>query len=144
MKHRYLFMMSLFIVCYSLTSLAQAKYFTLQGQALDQPEPALELVGRLQASGLEAYCLKATLPGKGAIYRVRSGQFPKAVVAQQANEKLRSAQVIKDYLVTGYEGQATRLAASLPESQAASKNLVVETVRMPVVLLWKRRCLLLK
>ena len=135
MKHRYLFMMSLFIVCNSLTSLAQAKYFTLQGQALDQPEPALELVGRLQASGLEAYCLKATLSGKGAIYRVRSGQFPNAVVAQQADEKLRSAQVIKDYLVTGYEGQAIRLAVSLPESQAASKNLVVETVRMPVVLL---------
>ncbi len=128
----------LFLVClFCLLSLsvaqAQAVRFTLQVEALDDPDPALELVQYLQASGVEAYYLPAEVPGRGLYYRVRVGTFPDMVSARHRGEQLRRSHVIRKYYVTRYEGKAVAFPNNIPKGyHAPHRPAPVKKVVVPV------------
>ncbi|MGC4114314.1 MAG: SPOR domain-containing protein [Myxococcales bacterium] len=52
-----------------------ASGFTLQVASLPSKEEADKLVDRLSAKGLKPYIVEADVPGKGHVFRVRSGNY---------------------------------------------------------------------
>jgi hypothetical protein len=107
---------------------AQSARFTIQVEALRSEAAALALVEQLRLSGADAYYLKATIPGKGDLYRVRVGRFATSGQARAMGDKLRRAGLFKDHFVTKYEeapsgfepGQSPGSANQPPASQTSS------------------------
>jgi cell division septation protein DedD len=86
-------LVSLFCLLAASAVQAQAFRFTIQVEALDDPDPAFELVEELRASGLDAYYVVSEVPGRGTYYRVRVGNFPNLTAAHHRGEQLRRARV---------------------------------------------------
>lgn len=128
---RLLFVVFSLIVIGLTVSSAQSKKFTLQVESLDSQAPALALIKQLKSSGVDAYYLKSNIPGKGIFYRIRVGSFADASTAQELGEKLRRAQLIKDYFVARYEGSTSDVLSTAALSNTSSTLLVNES--KPVV-----------
>lgn len=99
-------------------SVAQNKRFTLQIEALDQQAPALARINQLKASGVDAYYLQSTMPGRGIFYRIRVGSFADPAVAKESGEQLIRSRLIKEYFVTRHEGSSLAVTASPAGSTA--------------------------
>jgi hypothetical protein len=84
----------------------------------------------LRSSNVDAYYLKATVPGKGELYRVRAGRFATRSQARELGEKLRRAGLIRDHFVARYEDSSSSPIAGTsqtPSSQTASSATAAST-----------------
>jgi hypothetical protein len=113
-----LFLVSLLCLFGLSAAEAQASKYTLQVEALDNPNPALKLVQKLKASGVDAYYLKSAVPGKGLYYRVRVGNFADTTAARRRGEQLCRAGLIRTYYVVPYEGKPVAFPNNIPSGYA--------------------------
>src|SRR6266545_1909771 len=70
---------------------AQARAYAVQVAALQSQESAEALVNGLRARGLEAYWVKANIPGQGVFYRVRLSKFASLGQARAYAERLQKS-----------------------------------------------------
>jgi hypothetical protein len=82
---------------------AQVTTFTVQVAAFQSQESAEILVSGLRARKLDAYWVKADVPGQGVRYRVRLGKFVSSSQAQAYGRKLRQSGLLDAYLVLAYD-----------------------------------------
>jgi CHAT domain-containing protein len=82
---------------------AQAIHYTIQLEAIPAIEAANEKVKQLKAQGVDAYILKSKLKGRGALFRVRAGNFPTQAEANSYGAELRKKGVISEFLVARYQ-----------------------------------------
>ena len=72
--------------------------WTVQLSAHPNEAEALAKQKQWLAKGVQAYIVKATLPGKGVWYRVRVGQFATKAGAQQYGDALAAKEGIKPFI----------------------------------------------
>src|SRR5262245_38914494 len=66
----------LLVIAFSvLVARAQSRVFTIQVESSPTEAEAKSSIEKLQAKGVEAYWVKAEVPGKGTRYRVRIGKY---------------------------------------------------------------------
>lgn len=100
-------------------ALAQERGFTVQIASPTSEAEAQTMINELHARGVEAYLVKATVPGKGTRYRVRLGRFNSLAEAKTAGDRLRSRGAISEYVVMTYEPPA--LAAPVKKTPAVAQ-----------------------
>lgn len=81
---------------------AKAKY-TLQVAAFNNPEEARDLVNQLKKKGYPAYQASGNAAARGALHRVRIGQFPTLQEAKQFAINFEKREKMKT-LITGLTG----------------------------------------
>lgn len=86
---------------------AQSRGFTIQVESAPSEAEAKSSVAKLRAQGLEAYWIKAEIPGMGIRYRVRIGQYPNQAQARAIANQLVSGGVIKEFMVTAYDAPSS-------------------------------------
>src|SRR5262249_24924921 len=86
-----------------LTAPAQSRSFTIQVESSPTEGEAKASIAQLQAKGVEAYWVKAAVPGKGVRYRVRIGRFKSQAEAKAKADRLIANRAIKEYIVTFYD-----------------------------------------
>jgi hypothetical protein len=97
---------------------AQGSRYTIQIAAASTQEEAEARVSQLKAQGVEAYWVRSHVPGKGLLYRVRTGRFPTRAAAREYGERLRQKGIAPDFFVADYEAPAPAAPASGPKVQA--------------------------
>ncbi|MFN0084487.1 MAG: YCF48-related protein [Blastocatellia bacterium] len=85
------------------TGSGQGRGYTLQIASEPTESEARALVADLKAKGIEAYWVKAEVPGKGTRYRVRIGKFKSQSDARAIGERAFNQKLIKEYIVTLYD-----------------------------------------
>jgi photosystem II stability/assembly factor-like uncharacterized protein len=95
------------IISSSTSARAQDQGYTIQIASAPSEAEARALVQELKSKRIEAYWVKAEVPGKGTRYRVRIGRFTSQSDAKAEAERTRSQRLIQDYLITTYEGSST-------------------------------------
>lgn len=85
------------------TGAAQGRGYTIQIASAPTESEARELVSELRAKGIEAYWVKADVPGKGTRYRVRLGRFKTQGDAKASGERAFNQKLIKEYIVTLFD-----------------------------------------
>ncbi|HKX32038.1 MAG TPA: YCF48-related protein [Blastocatellia bacterium] len=106
---------------------AQESKQTIQIASTPSKGEALALVGQLKSKGVEAYWIKAEVPGKGVRYRVRIGRFNSSAEARAQAERVRERGVIKDFIITGYEspsGSTVSTGASSKETKSRTEIFI--------------------
>src|SRR5262245_48183266 len=101
--------------------LAQARAYAVQIAALQSPESAEALVNGLRARGLEAYWVKASIPGQGVLYRVRVSKFASLSQARAYAERLQKSGLIDQFSTPIYEPPTKVAASPLPPVMAAAQ-----------------------
>src|SRR5262249_57820906 len=86
-----------------LIAQAQSRVFTIQVESAPSEAEAKSSIAKLQANGVEAYWVKAEVPGKGTRYRVRIGKYKSQAEAKAKADKLLGGGVIKEFIVTIYD-----------------------------------------
>jgi len=94
--------------------MAQARAYAVQVAALQSQESAEALVNGLRARGLEAYWVKANIPGQGVLYRVRLGKFASLNQARAYAEQLQKSGLIDQYSTPTYD-LPTKVVTGLPQ-----------------------------
>jgi hypothetical protein len=87
----------------SCAAQGQPARFTLQVQADPEEAVAAALAARLRGRGLDAYYVRASVPGKGVFYRVRIGRFATESQARALAEELRRSGLAVAHFVAKYE-----------------------------------------
>ncbi len=82
---------------------AQGRDFTIQVESAPSEAEAKASVARLRAQGLEAYWVRAEVPGLGARYRVRIGRYQYYAQARTAANQLVGSGAIKEYIIAVYD-----------------------------------------
>ncbi len=82
---------------------AQGRYLAVQLEALASQESAAQRVEELKESGVQAYLVRAEIPGKGTFYRVRVGRFPTTADARRMGESLQRRNLAADFFVATWE-----------------------------------------
>src|SRR5262245_61219489 len=91
----------LFTISFStLIALAQLRGFTIQVASSSSEPEARASVAELRKKGLEAYWVKASVPGKGVRYRVRIGRYDNQAEARANGEKFIGKGIIKEFIVS--------------------------------------------
>ncbi len=112
------------IISSSPSVLAQGQEYTIQIASATSEAEASALVDELKSRRIEAYWVMSEVPGKGTRYRVRIGRFTSQSDAKVEAERIHSQGLIKDYLITAYEGSKT----STPRHhEAATENTTVSS-----------------
>ncbi len=112
--------LSILLFC-SLAVPAQNSSFTIQIASATSESEARAKVADLKAKGLEAYWVKAEVPGKGVRYRVRIGRYNNTGEAKSAAERTRSRGLIKEYIVTNYDTSSQPIE-SKPQPETPSRT----------------------
>jgi photosystem II stability/assembly factor-like uncharacterized protein len=95
---------SLLAIAFSVSSAwAQNRGFTIQIASSISEAEAESAVADLRARGIEAYWVKAEVPGKGTRYRVRIGRFKNQAEAKVAANQYVSRGAIKEFIVASYD-----------------------------------------
>lgn len=90
------------LICCGIAQ-AQNRSYTIQVASVETEQEARHLVEKLGIKSLEAYWLKAAVPGKGIRYRVRIGRFASQPDALKRGEQLREKGFINNFIITLYE-----------------------------------------
>ncbi|MCI0524352.1 MAG: YCF48-related protein [Acidobacteria bacterium] len=98
---------------------AQNRGFTIQIASPTSEAEARSIVADLQAKGIEAYWVKAEVPGKGTRYRVRIGRFDKQAEAKAVADRHLSRGAIKEFIITLYDAPAPE---SVARRESKAKN----------------------
>ncbi|MGE0127990.1 MAG: YCF48-related protein [Blastocatellales bacterium] len=117
---------SLLAIAFSVSSAwAQNRGFTIQVASATSEAEARSAVAELQTKGLEAYWVKAEVPGIGTRYRVRIGRFKNQAEAKSTANQILGRGAIKEFIVTSYDtpssasiarGESTLLAAPVAKA----------------------------
>src|SRR5215510_3891616 len=86
-----------------LIAQAQSRVFTIQVESAPSEAEAKSSIAKLQAKGVEAYWVKAEVPGKGTRYRIRIGKYKNQPEAKAKADQLLGGGVIKEFIVTIYD-----------------------------------------
>jgi photosystem II stability/assembly factor-like uncharacterized protein len=97
---------------------AQSRGYTIQVASPTSAAEANAIVADLQAKGIEAYWVKAEVPGKGTRYRVRLGRFKSLAEAKDAAEQHLGRGAFKEFIVAPYD---TPSSASTARREAKVK-----------------------
>src|SRR5262249_17258410 len=97
------FMVLLGFCCIPPAAQAQASAYAVQVAAFEAQESAEIWAEGLGVRGLDAYWVKAAVPGKGVCYRVRIGKFPGRQSARNYAERLRQSGLLDNYFIFAYE-----------------------------------------
>ncbi|MGH9766241.1 MAG: YCF48-related protein [Blastocatellia bacterium] len=87
----------------TLVALAQNRGFTIQVASSPTEAEARSVVADLKKKGLEAYWVKAAVPGKGTRYRVRVGRYKNQLEAKTKGDRYLGNGSIKEFIVTVYD-----------------------------------------
>jgi photosystem II stability/assembly factor-like uncharacterized protein len=101
---------------------AQSRSFTIQVESAPSEAEARSSVAKLRAQGLEAYWVKAEVPGVGLRYRVRIGRYENQAQARGTANQLLIGGVIKEFIVTVYEAPPSDSAAPGKSKPATSPS----------------------
>ncbi|MCG3159938.1 MAG: Ycf48-like protein [Acidobacteria bacterium] len=113
---------SLLAIAFSVSSAwAQNRGFTIQVASPTSEAEARSVIADLQAKGVEAYWVKAEVPGKGVRYRVRIGRFKSQAEAKVMADRILGRGAIKEFLVTPYDAPPSDSVARA-ESKPAGKT----------------------
>ena len=80
-------------------ALAEQGIWTTQIAAPQNQQDAEKQVNELLTQGLDAYWIRADVPGVGTRYRVRIGRFASKAAAQENGERLRSQGVTREFFI---------------------------------------------
>ncbi|MFN0124592.1 MAG: YCF48-related protein [Blastocatellia bacterium] len=113
--------------------LAQSRGYTVQVSAWRTEAEARVELGRLREHGIDAYVIRANVPGKGIYYRVRFGHFGSQAVAARAAAAARG-QGIREFMIAGYDAppagaEVVRAAPALAIEQPRMEQAPMETAR---------------
>src|SRR5262245_21577437 len=86
---------------------AQSRGYTIQVESAPSEAEARSSVARLRAQGLEAYWVKAEIPGIGVRYRIRVGRYQYLAQARAKADQLLSSGAIKEFIVTTYDAPSS-------------------------------------
>jgi SPOR domain len=92
---------------------AQSTRYTVQLEATQVLEIALEKVKGFKGQGLDAYIVKIDVQGKGTFYRIRVGNFPTQADARKYATDLQRLGFSSDFFIAPYEppqGDLTEVA----------------------------------
>ncbi|MGH9751868.1 MAG: YCF48-related protein [Blastocatellia bacterium] len=103
---------------------AQSRSFTIQVESAPSEAEARSSVAKLRAQGLEAYWVKAEIPGAGIRYRVRIGQYPNQAQARAKADQLLSSGAIKEFLVMVYDAPPSGSVAPGESKPATSTSKI--------------------
>jgi photosystem II stability/assembly factor-like uncharacterized protein len=84
-------------------AVAQSRGFTIQVESSPSEAEAKSSIAKLQANGMEAYWVKAEVPGKGTRYRIRIGKYKSQAEAKARADKLLASGAIKEFIITVYD-----------------------------------------
>lgn len=113
--------------------LAQERGFTIQIASATSEAEAQATINELRARGVEAYWVKAAVPGKGTRYRVRVGRFSSLAEAKTMGDRLLSRGAVNQFVVMTYDPPATAAPvkknpplvvaeAALPRKESSKAN----------------------
>jgi photosystem II stability/assembly factor-like uncharacterized protein len=86
---------------------AQSRGYTIQVESAPSEVEARSSVAKLRAQGLEAYWVKAEVPGIGVRYRIRIGRYQYLAQARAKADQLLSDGAIKEFIVTTYDAPSS-------------------------------------
>jgi hypothetical protein len=98
---------------------AQNRGVTIQIASPTSEAEARSVIADLQAKGIEAYWVKAEVPGKGTRYRVRIGRFNNQTEAKAVADRHLSRGAIKEFIITLYDAPSPE---SVARREAKTKN----------------------
>lgn len=105
---------------------AQNRGVTIQIASPTSEAEARSIVADLQAKGIEAYWVKAEVPGKGTRYRVRIGRFDKQADAKTVADRHLSRGAIKEFIITPYDAPAPE---SVARREPKTKNSAADQIK---------------
>src|SRR5437870_2451350 len=79
---------------------AQARLYAVQLASVSSETEAHTMIAALATAGVQAYLVKASVPGQGLRYRVRFGRFTNQADAKAQAEQALRRQTIQEYIVT--------------------------------------------
>lgn len=98
---------------------AQNRLYTVQIASEPSEAQARAIIADLKTKGIEAYLVKAEVPGKGMRYRVRIGKFWSQAEAKKVADRALGQNLIKEFIVAPYEAPPpVEMAAARPETKA--------------------------
>jgi hypothetical protein len=102
---------------------AQGATYTVQFKASSTREAAEEEVSQLKTKNISAYIIKGVVPGKGVVYRIRSGIFSNRNEANRFGANLQQRGMIAEFFVMPYEKPIDDSASnSAPTSPPQTKG----------------------
>jgi photosystem II stability/assembly factor-like uncharacterized protein len=84
-------------------ALAQNRDFTIQVESAPSESEAKLSVSKLRAQGLDAYWIKADIPGVGIRYRVRIGRYQTQAEAKAKADQLIYGRAIREFIIVVYD-----------------------------------------
>jgi photosystem II stability/assembly factor-like uncharacterized protein len=90
---------------------AQSQGVTIQIASAPSEAEARSTVADLRAKGIEAYWVKAEVPGVGTRYRVRIGRFKNRTEAKVVADRHLASGAIKEFIITPYDAPAAESVA---------------------------------
>src|SRR5262249_40530896 len=112
-----------------LIAQAQSRVFTIQVESAPSEAEAKSSVAKLQANGVEAYWVKAEVPGKGTRYRIRIGKYKNQAEAKVKADQLLGGRVIKEFIITLYDPPSSDFTAQAAASRGSKPAPSVSTAR---------------
>ena len=106
---------------------AQNRLFTLQIASEPSEAEARAIIADLKTKGIEAYLVKAEVPGKGTRYRVRIGKFWSQAEAKKVADRAIGQNLIKEFIVTLYETPTSVVANAEAAARREPKAKPAET-----------------
>jgi len=100
-------------------AVAQSRGFAIQVESSPTEAEARESVAKLQAKGVEAYWVKADVPGMGTRYRIRVGKYKSQAEAKGQANKLLAGGAIKEFIITLYDTPSSDSIARVSAPAAA-------------------------
>src|SRR5215813_8780520 len=102
-----------------LVAQAQSRVFTIQVESAPSEAEARSSIAKLQAKGVEAYWVKADVPGMGTRYRIRVGKYKSQAEAKGQANKLLAGGAIKEFIITLYDTPSSDSIARVSAPAAA-------------------------
>jgi SPOR domain len=99
---------------------AQSTRYTVQLEATQTLEIALEKVKGFKGQGLDAYIVKIDVQGKGTFYRIRVGNFPSQADARKYATDLQRLGFSSDFFIATYEPPQGDLTEAAPTRGVAA------------------------
>lgn len=87
----------------TVVAAAQTIRYTVQLEATQALDIALEKLKGFKGQGLDAYIVKTEVQGKGTFYRIRVGNFPTKADASKYGTELRRLGFSSDFYIATYE-----------------------------------------
>ncbi len=106
---------------------AQNRGFTIQVSSPTSAAEAETIIAGLRAKGIEAYWVKAEVPGKGTRFRVRIRRFKNQTEAKAVAEQHLSRGAIKEFIIALYDAPSSESVARRETKPKSASTLAPTT-----------------